>query len=630
MQSAPRPPRIEHLSPLLAHFPEYSIVVCKACKFAVQPKALSSHLLRHRIYRDKRRVLLDRLAKLRLLDPNEVNHPFRKGPPLPHLSVASGYRCVKPTCDHLCMSQKRMSQHLREQHGESQHQPLGAPQVYVQTFFRGNKVRYFEVEPGTSESPALDLTSPDSAAPYSLPENSEQTAASPSTSGVASCPVEREDASITQPQMQDLMHLHHYTTQAGLSMTRGTESSEFWTHEMPLQASNQPFLMHGMLGVAAFHQAWLTSDPDERKRHHVAGLRHQSVGLNIFREILNTPTTENSAALAAFARLLGVQNCGETLLDVEAHSAQYIDGELRSRRVAHISAFMLLLKGGLDILLSMQRLLPSKSPLILPEEALQGLGPLEISSDALGGLTPYLVNEVCGGLMSLEVLNSGTLEKGWHYYRVGTLEDVRDLVDLCLRFSQIKGTRQDTITTKWTQDNLPSTSGWINHVDVLTSVLLDSYNAATTAYHANKSGACPILLCYPHIPPDLYSRLVSLPARIFSVVARPAKQDLKAFNEAMAALVSSFSRSHAGDIAWTRWNGIESWPRMLSEHFLGMIEAIHPAALVLVAHWCVLVSQQEDSYWFLQGQSRRMLDIVLFNLSRPLQEFVRGCISALT
>lgn len=44
-------PRLEHLGALLVHLPDFGILICKLCKFAIQPKALTSHLLRHHIPR---------------------------------------------------------------------------------------------------------------------------------------------------------------------------------------------------------------------------------------------------------------------------------------------------------------------------------------------------------------------------------------------------------------------------------------------------------------------------------------------------------------------------------------------------------------------------------------------------
>ena len=113
-------------------------------------------------------------------------------------------------------------------------------------------------------------------------------------------------------------------------------------------------------------------------------------------------------------------------------------------------------------------------------------------------------------------------------------------------------------------------------------------------------------------------------------VAEPNSLDTRAFDQAMAALISCFSRNYAMDAVWARWNGIESWPRMLSNDFFSMVKATEPLALVLVAHWCVLLSMQENQYWFLRGQSERILKIVLENLSVDMQDFVQDCVASLS
>ena len=631
MPSASDPAPVKHLGPLLAHLPHYGVVVCRPCKFAVQPNAFSSHLLRHQVYREKRQKMLACLAELTLLEPDDVSTPSSRMPPVPHLSVATGYRCSLPGCSHLCISQKRMSQHLRERHGSSPSTDVdrNAQRVYVQTFFKGNKVRYFEVDPGNvpaAKEPAdraptyrfLNLSQTmldDAASPGSVLDNS---------SG------ETKDASITQSQMQDLLYLHHYTTSTGLSMTRGTESSHFWTHDVPLQASTQPILMHGILGVAAFHRAWLASDPEERKAHRMAGLRHQSAGLNTFRSMIDSPTKQTSTALSAFARFLGVQWCAEALLEAQSRSSQSCGST--DSRISKIQEFMLLSRGGLDLLLGMQGLLPSVSPLILSAGALPQLGDLETPPDVLIGSIPFLVNEVCKRLANLKDNSASSKNHRQWPYRTNNLDDVRHLVGVCLHASKVTDTQQ--ITIEWARDNIPSTSHLIADAHLLIEALQTSLNQAKESYQRGLSSGRPalppILVCYPHIPLPIYSQLVSLPARLLAVVTKQQDfLDLQAFNQAMAALVSSFSRSFATDSAWARWNGIESWPRMLSDHFLGMIEAIDPWALVLVAYWCFILSKQEASYWFLRGQSHRMLKIVFANLDTNLQCLVRESISAM-
>ena len=648
---------VEHLSPLLAHLPDYGIVICKLCKFAVQPNALSSHLLRHHIYRDKRRILLDQLADLKLLEPDEVPNPPIRVPSFPYLPVASGYQCSLPDCGHLCISHKRMSQHLREQHEgfPSIEFQRHTQQVYMQTFFKGNKVLYFEVDPGTGDSPATNeppgppgqpgqpvtyrflnlygVRADDALPPISTTSNG---SSREKDSSANNGPRREEDfvtkngsdrgegPSITQHQMQDLMYLHHYTTCTGLSLTRGSESTNFWTHKVPLQASAQPFLMHGILGVAAFHQAWLASDQDEQKVHHLAGLRHQSAGLNIFRSIVDRPTAQTSTALSTFARLLGVQCCVEGLLEAQAQSSH--PNGLADSRVVKILEFMLLLRGGLDLLLNMQGPNLSFTPLVPSAETLRGLGDLETPPEVFDGLTPWLANEVCARI----AFGMGHMASSPDWpYRASSLDEVRHLVDLCLRASKLPGTQQ--INIEWAQNNIPSTSQLLENVDLLVREFMNSHGPAQTLYqsshYSGHSSPCPVLVCYPHIPLAIYSGLKSLPSRLFALVPKQVSRDVKAFDQAMAALVSSFSRSYAADTAWARWNGIESWPRMLPDHFISMVEARSALALVLIAHWCILLSRQEESYWFWRGQSRRILDIVLANLDAEMQDFVRHSIS---
>lgn len=101
---------------LIAYVEEYGVAICKKCQFAIQPSALPSHLLRHQIYRQERRELLQRLSKLKLPEPDNVPLPGSNSTPLPHLTVHQGFKCERLGCEHACVSSKRMSQHWSEQH----------------------------------------------------------------------------------------------------------------------------------------------------------------------------------------------------------------------------------------------------------------------------------------------------------------------------------------------------------------------------------------------------------------------------------------------------------------------------------------------------------------------------------
>lgn len=496
----------------------------------------------------------------------------------------------------------------------------------MQTFFKGNKVRYFEVQldPGTVLGPAAteQLESVDRYRFLTAPFVQNVDFTPPGATGHGEEAIQR--ASITQDQMQDLMYLHHYTTSTALSMNRGTEPDQFWTHDIPLEATSQSFLMHGILSVAAFHRASLASDPEERKKHHVAGLRHQSAGLDTFRGIIDHPTLQNSTALTAFSRILGVQFCAEAVLDADTHS--FHSEHHTDTTLSKVLNFMLLLKGGLDLLLNLQALLPSASPLVLPAEALQGLGELEMAPEKLDGVGPYLVNEVC---MKVELLRNSIPSTLGTPYQANNLVELQQLIDFCLRTPESTESERTRMGLK--KRKTSSVRQTVDEGGLFSLALAASRRPAETSFQNSQSDhptSCPVLLCYPHIPPATYAHLAAISSRLHAIIPQQVLQNLTAFNQAMAALVSSFSRFYVADSIWARWNGIESWPRMLSEDFLVLLEGANPAALVLVAHWCVLLSKHEDSYWFLQGQSQRMLDVVLANLDDELQHFVQDSILA--
>ncbi len=599
---------------LLVYLPEFSIVICKVCRFAIQPKAISSHLLRHHIYRNNRRQILEYVSQLKLLEPHEVAVPLPGTLSLLHLPVFSGYKCNFQACYHLCISQKRMIQHLKDQHGENASLHMDVLPVQLQTFFRGNKNRYFEVR-SDGHSVADSLSRQPTSLENSDPglHNNQPTPISFSETGNI------DRAGTAQLAMQDLMYLHRYVTSTGHTVTRGNESVQFWTHTLPQQASTQPYLMHGILGVAAFHQAFLSSLPKERRVHQQAGLLHQSAGLISFRVAMDHPSTQNCTALIAFARLLGIQSCAQALLVVD--TSWIGDGSNGESNIAPVLEFLLLMRGGCELLLTMQDLLPIDSEFILSAAIRQGLDDLSPHQSVLSGATPYIIHE------AYNLLDSRIP----HLSNYGDLQEAQQISRLCEEASKIPW--DHPITQDWTEQRISNTSLSTLDVQYLVHCLNESRKKAETAYNRAQLEQTPAPLppasCYPNVSPDLYSHLSSLPQRLAVKVAIYSPLELEACVQAVAALLSSFSRSCAAHRIWAIWNGIESWPRMLSDRFLGMIDAGHPFALVLAAHWCTLIKRQEEFYWFLGGQSERLMGIILANLDTESQDMVQGCLAAL-
>ncbi|RVX66295.1 hypothetical protein B0A52_09726 [Exophiala mesophila] len=620
------PIRLEPLNPLLVYLPDYGVLICKECKFAIQPKAIPSHLLRHRVYREKRQDLLSLVADLTLLDPAQVSIPSPHGRPIPYLPIAGGYRCLVQRCGHLCVSYKRMSQHLHQQHQTIHLRDVDGQmqRVFLQTFFRGNQISYFQVSHGDlSERPRSSQQNLDHQ--FLEPQTTNVATLTRATSHENTMTLPQDDL-LTNSHIQDLMYMHRYVTSTASSLTRGTEPVTFWAQEIPLQAKTHTFLMHGILGAAAFHSAMLASSHNESAFHHGAGLRHQSTGLATFRKLIDSPSRQTSTALTAFARLLGIQFCEEALLEAKVSVSRH--DENNDSSLAKILEFLSMLNGGCDLLLGLQPLLPPDSALRLSGEDLHGLASLEIPPDALLDSTPYIVNDVFAWIVSHTRDSSPDSNR----FSISSLEDVRNLVLLCRDISKLS--RRKPASIGWIASIIPRHSSLANHIPLILSAVT-SLCRSTNHFSYNISSEsqltpCPILLCYPHIPADIYSELASLPTRLVGRISEPNEPDLRAFDHAMAALVSSFARSYATDATCARWNGVESWPRMLPDHFLGMAKANHPLALLLMVHWCALLFRQEPSYWFLQGQSRRMLDIIFNNLDGDLLSFARDCFASLT
>ena len=130
---------------LLIYNSDYNVLICPRCQYAVQTSALDSHLRRHKVYRGDRQRLLSACAKLVLPEPDDVQLPESDSPPIDGLPVLPGLKCSFSGCGRLCASVKRMRRHWSESHGVKEPPETCSRHVYIQTFFRGTKIRYFEV-----------------------------------------------------------------------------------------------------------------------------------------------------------------------------------------------------------------------------------------------------------------------------------------------------------------------------------------------------------------------------------------------------------------------------------------------------------------------------------------------------
>ncbi|OBR09903.1 C6 zinc finger domain-containing protein [Colletotrichum higginsianum IMI 349063] len=103
--------------------------------------------------------------------------------------------------------------------------------------------------------------------------------------------------------------MHHYTLHTANTMSLKPEMQYVWRVAIPEIGYECPFVMHGILAIAALHKAYLL--PPERDRYLDLATSHQTAGLEGFRAVLQTLDDSNWESVFCFASI--------TLLHVSFH-----------------------------------------------------------------------------------------------------------------------------------------------------------------------------------------------------------------------------------------------------------------------------------------------------------------------
>ncbi|EFW19645.1 hypothetical protein D8B26_007849 [Coccidioides posadasii str. Silveira] len=105
--------------------------------------------------------------------------------------------------------------------------------------------------------------------------------------------------------LHDLELLHHYTTQTYRTLSYNNEHKEIWKNYIPKEALSHPFLMHGLLAIAALHLfEYCAEESDDRRKYLELATRHQNLALSSFRPQLSNITPSNCQAVFAFSSLI--------------------------------------------------------------------------------------------------------------------------------------------------------------------------------------------------------------------------------------------------------------------------------------------------------------------------------------
>lgn len=275
------PPLVEtathysHPAELLNYLPAYGVVICTTCKYAIQPSAIARHLKDiHHIHRSHKRPFLEYVSKLDLKPPETVISTRITEFPILGLPVQDGLACR--SCQHLCVSKKRMKSHMTAVHGRHGQVDVDWYEMPLQTFFRGNLLRYF-TKPNTLLSPiSLERRSPN----FNVSNTENRPLYNPQ--------------SVKGLNELDKLLFHHYVNSTSWSIAH-SNTEHMWQATVLELASQHPFLLHGILAVAALHLAHnqlANNDLVIRASHH------QSIAMPLFRTAISNPTKENCDAVS--------------------------------------------------------------------------------------------------------------------------------------------------------------------------------------------------------------------------------------------------------------------------------------------------------------------------------------------
>ena len=325
---------------LLSYSLKHKVLICRECKYAIQKPALARHLRRHKIFRGERQRLLSSIAQLELSEPDDVQPPPAGDPRVDGLPIISGYRCTAVGCASLCASFKRMRRHWSEVHGVSDPPDSCARPVDLQTFFRGTKLKYFEVASSRTAARSPSVTSDGLFAQEEDPD----LMATPASNKQTSVFSPRPRYSLTL-DLDMLRYFHHFTTTTSLTLPKNNhEPAEYWQTNVVAQALQLRWLMYGLLTISASHLAALSNEETTKRLHQERSTRFFEEFSTGWGKIKHCRSVAEVKAAKMGAQMVCIHRCCQWM----SESAELGQGMFASPDFLLFHAFSTTIRGCVD------------------------------------------------------------------------------------------------------------------------------------------------------------------------------------------------------------------------------------------------------------------------------------------
>jgi hypothetical protein len=134
------------------------------------------------------------------------------------------------------------------------------------------------------------------------------------------------------------------------------------------------------------------------------------------------------------------------------------------------------------------------------------------------------------------------------------------------------------------------------------------------------ASACGIPLVVPDSKTDLVVYLLSAIPEQTSPGAWTL-EECKIYHDAAVQLGTAFSSTPPTEI-FTTWDALRIWPMYISVEFYALLQRLHSGALILLAHFCILL-QRVESHWYFEGRATRLLSTILRRLDRRWHHYIK-------
>lgn len=109
------------------------------------------------------------------------------------------------------------------------------------------------------------------------------------------------------PSIRDVELMHHYCVSTSESLAIREDLRYVWRVVFPQEGYRHPFVMHGLLSLAALHKAYLF--PSKRQEYLTLGAAHHALGLERFRALLCDIGDDNWKAMLCYASIVVIHVC---------------------------------------------------------------------------------------------------------------------------------------------------------------------------------------------------------------------------------------------------------------------------------------------------------------------------------